>query len=198
MSDLSTDSMKIRVISLSREHPQRVVESISGVPQSTISDFLSRRTYKSWWKRWDAKEGEGVDQQKSSWWPTEAWFVGQEAEQLRQEFREEDEDEVDDLDIYCDELFPSYAYEDEVSTEDKIDFIKDTFSYQDSFRDYPLVNEDFEGVEMTYECGYGKVSVSIKQGDLCLQELVDNVIRPLLLGATYSVENVNEVLGEPS
>lgn len=182
MSDLSSDSMKIRVISLSREHPQRVVESISGVPQSTISDFLSRRTYKSWWKRWDAKEGEGMN----------------EGENEESELYHTLVDEEDELDIYCDDLFPSYAYEDEVSIEDKVAFIKETFSEPPYSRDYPLVDEDFEGVEMTYECGYGKVSVSIKQGDLSIQELVDNVIRPLLLGATYSVENVNEVLGEPS
>lgn len=50
MNNLTTDSAKLRVIYLLERHSQKEVSALTGIPQSTISDFSLGKTYKDWWK----------------------------------------------------------------------------------------------------------------------------------------------------
>lgn len=52
--NLSEDEVKQRVVSLSEEGlSHRAIEAITGIPRSTVGDFISKRTYKEWWEQQD-------------------------------------------------------------------------------------------------------------------------------------------------
>ena len=64
MSSLKDDNVKLQVISLDAAgSKQAQIENETGLPQSTISDFLCKRTYVKWWSEFESVKvvGEVVD-----------------------------------------------------------------------------------------------------------------------------------------
>ena len=67
MSSLKHDEVKLTVVKLDEGgYTQYKIEEITKIPQSTISDFLSKRTYTKWWNEYENHktydlEFEGVD-----------------------------------------------------------------------------------------------------------------------------------------
>lgn len=53
MRGLKEDSTKIYVLSLLSKYPQKEVCELTGIAQSTISDFTQKLTHKGWWERFD-------------------------------------------------------------------------------------------------------------------------------------------------
>tara|TARA_R110000744_G_scaffold259256_1_gene374392 strand:- start:1099 stop:2172 length:1074 start_codon:yes stop_codon:yes gene_type:complete len=54
MSSLKDDNVKLQVISLDATgYKQAQIENETGLPQSTISDFLCKRTYVKWWSEFE-------------------------------------------------------------------------------------------------------------------------------------------------
>ena len=50
MTDLKIDATKIRVIDLYENgHAYSEISNLTGIPASTVGDFLNKRTYSSWW-----------------------------------------------------------------------------------------------------------------------------------------------------
>lgn len=59
--NLSEEEVKQRVISLSEEGlSHRAIEAITGIPRSTVGDFLSKRTHKDWWEQQGGEETSGI------------------------------------------------------------------------------------------------------------------------------------------
>jgi len=48
---------------------------------------------------------------------------------------------------------------------------------------------------MTLYGKYGKYSITVNRGDLTIGDILADVVRPLLLAAGYSEQNVDEYLG---
>lgn len=47
--------------------------------------------------------------------------------------------------------------------------------------------------KITLENCYGKYSVEVEEDDLRLDEVINQLIEPVLLGATYSRKNIDEM-----
>ena len=58
MRGLKEDSTKIYVLSLLNKYSQKEVSKLTGIPQSTISDFAMKITHKSWWGEVEALPSE--------------------------------------------------------------------------------------------------------------------------------------------
>lgn len=56
MSSLKDDNVKLTIVKLDESgYTQYKIEEITKIPQSTISDFLSKRTYTKWWSEYSDK-----------------------------------------------------------------------------------------------------------------------------------------------
>ncbi|MFA7287419.1 MAG: hypothetical protein WC055_00920 [Melioribacteraceae bacterium] len=54
-----------------------------------------------------------------------------------------------------------------------------------------LSTNDFKGTKATLQTQYGIVSIEIPKGNLNIQELWEEIISPLLLGAGYGESIIN-------
>lgn len=60
----------------------------------------------------------------------------------------------------------------------------------------PREDEQYNWTRLTLETGYATTMIELRRGDLDIHDMIDSVVRPLLLGAGYMQQNVDDVLGE--